>query len=185
MVDKVEETIKAIAVKHGIAVGRDDPIMILQTINDRLMEESVASQKEILNRFKEELEEISHRWGEDAKDKAEKTLRTALKASQEVMEKKMQEVAQEVARAVKDEIDAGGQRDSRSGSRIAYSGDHEYDCCGYDTVCSGFGFVDDIEALTLVVVLTLMINLIREFLANNIFMKPCKHVGLFGSIKNI
>jgi len=107
MVDKVEETIKAIAVKHGIAVGRDDPIMILQTINDRLMEESVASQKEILNRFKEELEEISHRWGEDAKDKAEKTLRTALKASQEVMEKKMHEVAQEVARAVKDEIDAG------------------------------------------------------------------------------
>ena len=107
MVDKVEETIKAIAVKHGIAVGRDDPIMILQTINDRLMEESATSQKEILNGFKEELEEISYRWGEDAKDKAEKTLRTALKASQEVMEQKMREVAQEVARAVKDEIDAG------------------------------------------------------------------------------
>ena len=107
MVDKVDETIKAIAVKHGIAVGRDDPIMILLTINDRLMEESATSQKEILNHFKEELEAISHRWGEDAKDKAEKTLRTALKASQEVMEQKMREVAQEVARAVKNEIDAG------------------------------------------------------------------------------
>lgn len=63
MTDKVEETIKEIAAKHGIAVGRDDPILILQTINDRLMQESTEAQQAILDSFKSELEEIAHRWG--------------------------------------------------------------------------------------------------------------------------
>ena len=38
--DKIEETIKAIAARHGIALGRDDPILILQTINERLMQDN-------------------------------------------------------------------------------------------------------------------------------------------------
>jgi len=37
MNEEIDELIKEIAVKHGIAVGRDDPIIILQTINNRLM----------------------------------------------------------------------------------------------------------------------------------------------------
>ena len=48
--DKIEETIKDIAVKHGIALGRDDPILILQTINDRLMQDSATAQRDILER---------------------------------------------------------------------------------------------------------------------------------------
>ena len=78
--DKIEELIREIAVKHGIAVGRDDPILILQTINTRLMQDSQAAQQEILDRFKEELEAIAHRWGDDAKGKAERTLNAALAA---------------------------------------------------------------------------------------------------------
>ena len=81
--DKIEELIREIAVKHGIAVGRDDPILILQTINTRLMQDSQAAQQEILDRFKEELEAIAHRWGDDAKGKAERTLNAALAASKE------------------------------------------------------------------------------------------------------
>jgi len=54
--DKIEETIKEIAVKHGIVVGRGDPILILHIINERLMRDSAAAQQEILARFKEELE---------------------------------------------------------------------------------------------------------------------------------
>lgn len=110
MVDKTDEMIKAVAVKHGIAIGRDDPIMVLQTINDRLMEESASSQKEILDHFKGEIEEIAHRWGEDAKNKAERTLRAALEASQEVMAQSLGEVVQEVATTVKDEIDTGASQ---------------------------------------------------------------------------
>jgi hypothetical protein len=65
MADRIEEIIKEIAVKHGIAVGRDDPIMILQTINERLMQDTAAAQQEILEQFKSELESVAFRWGED------------------------------------------------------------------------------------------------------------------------
>lgn len=61
--DKIEAIIKEIAAKHGIAVGRDDPILILQTINEKLMRDSAVAQQAILNTFKEELEDIAHRWG--------------------------------------------------------------------------------------------------------------------------
>lgn len=104
--DKIEDIIKEIAVKHGIAVGRDDPILILQTINERLMQDSAAAQQEILDRFKEELESIANRWGDDAKNKAERTLNAALTASREAMMKGMQEGAKAAAETVRRELEA-------------------------------------------------------------------------------
>ncbi|WP_367903525.1 conjugal transfer protein TraM (plasmid) [Xanthomonas oryzae pv. oryzicola] len=104
--DKIEELIREIAVKHGIAVGRDDPILILQTINTRLMQDSQAAQQEILDRFKEELEAIAHRWGDDAKGKAERTLNAALAASKEAMAKGMQDGGKAAAEAVRRELEA-------------------------------------------------------------------------------
>ena len=104
--DKIEDIIKEIAVKHGIAVGRDDPILILQTINERLMQDSAAAQQEILDRFKEELESIAHRWGDDAKSKAERTLNAALTASREAMMKGMQDGAKAAAETVRRELEA-------------------------------------------------------------------------------
>lgn len=91
MSDKVQEIIKEIASKHGVAVGRDDPIMILQTINERLLKDSADTQQEILNHYKEELEIIAHRWGDDAKNKAERTLNAALSAGKAAMAKGMKE----------------------------------------------------------------------------------------------
>jgi len=91
MDDKIEDTIKAIAIRHGIAVSRDDPILVLQTMNDRLMQDSRAAQERILEGFKSEIEAIAHRWSEDAKDKAEKTLNAALSASKEAMRQGMKQ----------------------------------------------------------------------------------------------
>src|SRR5690606_36588405 len=104
--DKIEETIKAIAVRHGIAVSRDDPILVLQTINDRLMQSSRSAQEEILENFRSELVAIAHRWGEDSKGKAERTLNAALAASKEAMAQGMKEGAKVAAESVQREFDA-------------------------------------------------------------------------------
>ena len=120
--DKIEALIGGIAARHGIAVGRDDPILILQTINERLMQESAAAQQETLDRFKEELESIAHRWGEDAKSKAERTLNAALAAGKDAMMKGMQAGAKAAAEAARREVDAAvGQLEGpiRDGRRIA------------------------------------------------------------------
>jgi hypothetical protein len=121
--DKIEELIREIAVKHGIAVGRDDPILILQTINTRLMQDSQAAQQEILDRFKEELEAIAHRWGDDAKGKAERTLNAALTASKEAMTKGMQDGGKAAAEAVRRELEGAAVQFAapvREARRVAY-----------------------------------------------------------------
>lgn len=102
--DKVAEIIGEISVKHGVAIGRDDPIMILQTINARLMQDSMIAQQKILDRFKEELEIIAHRWGDDARNKAERILNATLEVSKEAMLEGMRDGTRATAEAVRREI---------------------------------------------------------------------------------
>ena len=119
MADPVEELIKEIAAKHGIAVSRDDPILILQTINTRLLQDSAKAQQVMLDQYKEELEALALRWGNDARDKAERVLNASLTASKGAMVMVMQEGAREAAGVVRGEVDAalgrvrGAMRDAR------------------------------------------------------------------------
>lgn len=83
--EKIEQLIREIASKHGIAVARDDPILVLQTINHRLLQDSVAAQQEMLDEYKQELEAIGNRWGMDARERAERVLNAALDAGRETM----------------------------------------------------------------------------------------------------
>jgi hypothetical protein len=106
MGDPVEELILEIAGKHGIAVSRDDPILVLQTINNRLMQDSAKAQQVQLDLYKEELEALALRWGNDARKKAERTLNAALATSKDAMWRSMQEGAEASAVAVRAEIDA-------------------------------------------------------------------------------
>jgi len=106
MSDQIDELVKEIAVKHGIAVSRDDPILVLQTINNRLMVNSSKAQQAQLDQYKKELEGLAVRWGNDAKDKAERVLNAALGASQEAMNTEMKGSVNAAASAVRDEIEA-------------------------------------------------------------------------------
>ena len=105
MHDALEDLITEIAAKHGVAVGRDDPIFILQTINARLLEDGARAQRAMLQEHKEELEAIAHRWGVDAKDKAERILTASLSASKEAMAHMMQDGAAATTAAVRGELD--------------------------------------------------------------------------------
>lgn len=122
MSDPVENLIREIAAKHGVAVGRDDPILILQTINARLLEDGQKAQREMLQAHKEELEAIAQRWGVDAKDKAERILTAALGASKEAMARLMQEGAQTLTASVRREVEdalAGIGRSAAESRKLA------------------------------------------------------------------
>ncbi|WP_419419474.1 conjugal transfer protein TraM [Legionella sp. D16C41] len=95
MSDKIDETIQVIALKHGVVLGKDDPILILQTMNERLLKENRKAQQEMLAQFKEEMEGISSQWRDDAKEKAEKILNAALAGSKAAMSKLSQEAISE------------------------------------------------------------------------------------------
>jgi hypothetical protein len=78
---QIEDIIREIATRHGVAVSRDDPILILQTINNRLLLNSATAQKELLDRFKEDLEAQASRWAHDAKQRAERLLNASMEAA--------------------------------------------------------------------------------------------------------
>ena len=104
MEDGVDDLIKEIALKHGIAVGRDDPILILHTINAKLLKDGANAQRAMLQLHQEELEAIAQRWGLDAKDKAERILTAGLSATKEAMARLMQEGAAGAATNIRGEI---------------------------------------------------------------------------------
>jgi hypothetical protein len=97
--------IKEIAIKHGIALGRDDPILILHTLNNQLLQDNRKAQQELLDQFKAELEGLSIRWSTDARDKAERILNASLVASKESMGHLMQAGTNELVATVKKEVD--------------------------------------------------------------------------------
>ena len=83
MNDAIEELIREIAAKHGVAISMDDPLAILITVNHRLITDFKNSTDAILISFKEELAKSSKAWSEEAKTKAELILNAALDASRE------------------------------------------------------------------------------------------------------
>jgi hypothetical protein len=107
---ELEELIKEIAVKHGIALGRDDPILILQTLNNRLLQASQKAQQALLDQYKVELEDLSLRWSAEAKEKAERILNASLDASKLKMEQLMQASANEIVTKIKVEVGASLNR---------------------------------------------------------------------------
>ncbi len=105
MDEKLDEIIKEIAITHGVSLGKNDPILILTTINSRLIEDSQKGQKIILEEFKAELEEVTARWGMEAKEKAERILTAALTASKEAMDQALEQGAAKTVESIQIEIE--------------------------------------------------------------------------------
>lgn len=103
----VEELIKEIAAAHAISVGRDDPIMILYTINKRLLLDSHHVQQELLKRFEENLEAAAQRWGDDSKARAERILNAALDSSRHTMEEAATAGARSTSDTLRQEMQIG------------------------------------------------------------------------------
>jgi len=108
--EQIDEIIREIAEKHQIVVSRDDPILVLQTINNRLLQNGQKTQQALLEQLKEELEAIAMRWREEAKEKAERILNVSLMASKESMEKLMLSGAKEIRKVIQADIEKSLKR---------------------------------------------------------------------------
>ncbi len=105
--DRVDALIQEIAVTHGIAVSRNDPIMILQTINMRLLDDSAQAQQALLDAYKQELEGLNQQWSNHAKAMADRVLNASLAASKDAMATQMHAAAQQLNKGFKAEVEAG------------------------------------------------------------------------------
>ncbi|WP_413486054.1 conjugal transfer protein TraM [Shewanella baltica] len=95
MSQDIQKVIQDIAKIHNISIGRDDPILILHTINEMLLKRAAEVQENQLKAFQEEIQLLMKQLSEDSKDKAEKVISAALNASRANIE-----------RATSDQIDS-------------------------------------------------------------------------------
>jgi hypothetical protein len=116
--DEMAELIKEIAQKHHLSIGRNDPILVLQTINNRLLENSAKAQRELLEAFSSQLEAISQRWSKDAKEKADRALSASVNAATESALKVLQDTSSTASASVRSEFIAGSQRIAVSLRRV-------------------------------------------------------------------
>jgi len=72
--NSTEAIIRTVAVKHGIALSRNDPILVLHTINGLLMDEFSSKQEVLINQFKANLEETADLWSKNMEIKANEIL---------------------------------------------------------------------------------------------------------------
>ncbi|CZG09760.1 conjugal transfer protein TraM [Legionella pneumophila] len=101
MSEKLDKIVQDITVKHGVLLGKDDPILMLQTMNEQLIEENRKAQQDLLVQFREEMEGISSQWKDDAKEKAEKVLNAALASSKEAVTRLLHESTKESVQAMR------------------------------------------------------------------------------------
>jgi len=85
-----EALIREVAGKHGVMLGKDDPIMILRTLNARILQDAAEQQQAGLEAFKSEMEGVAARWNVEAKGKAERILNAALEAGKQAMAAELQ-----------------------------------------------------------------------------------------------
>ncbi len=102
--DPTEELLHEIASKHGVALDRADPILIVQTLHARLLAESRSAQHALLDEYRQTLEAMLERWGAETTAKAERIVTASLAASTETMKAQMTTHTTEMARAIRKEV---------------------------------------------------------------------------------
>lgn len=110
----VDELIQKIAVKNGVIVGRDDPVMIVHTILEQFQADLRDSQAALLRAHREELEAHAGRWGAEAKEKAERILNASLGASKTLMSEALNEGASMAAKRLAEQVEASLKDAERS-----------------------------------------------------------------------
>ena len=89
--EKIDNVIQQIASVHGVAVSKDDPIMILHTMNERLISDSKAAQQELLDNFRSQLEVTVSELSMAAKNHSDRVLNSTIQTSKTEISRVMEE----------------------------------------------------------------------------------------------
>lgn len=60
--DKLDVLIKRIASEHGIVLSKDDPVLMMHTLNEVLLEQNEKAHAELLNKYEAILQESFNQW---------------------------------------------------------------------------------------------------------------------------
>ena len=79
--DNIDDLLAELARKHKVALGIDDPVAMLLTVNRFLLRETAASQDQLLQGFREAVATASSDWNKLANKRAEAILNATVFAA--------------------------------------------------------------------------------------------------------
>jgi len=102
----LDALIGEIAARHGVAVSRDDPVMILATLNECLIEEAREAQRQLLEEFRSDMASASQRWIQESQQRAQVLLQQAGESNRAAAAASVQQHRTAVTAAVREELGA-------------------------------------------------------------------------------
>ncbi|QOJ24446.1 MAG: conjugal transfer protein TraM [Gammaproteobacteria bacterium] len=80
--DKLDVIIERIASEHGIVLSQDDPVLMMHTLNEVLLEQNEKAHAELLSNYQAILEENFNRWCEYSTKKSNALINASMSNAQ-------------------------------------------------------------------------------------------------------
>ena len=106
--DKLDALIKRIASEHGIVLTKDDPVLMMHTLNEVLLEQNEKAHVELLNKYEAILQESFNQWQTVASKKANALIsaqqNNISKSNESLVDQNMQLISEKIRIAINHEI---------------------------------------------------------------------------------
>lgn len=108
MATDLDALLREIASRHGLAVGRDDPILVVHTLHSVLLRDMASEQQRLLDEFLHRVDEATQRTIQDSGDRVERVIRDALGTQRDALTQALTDAGEAAARrfehAVRDHL---------------------------------------------------------------------------------
>ncbi|SET46592.1 Transcriptional activator TraM [Nitrosomonas marina] len=106
--DKLDALIKRIASEHDVVLTKDDPVLMMHTLNEVLLEQNEKAHAELLNKYEAILQESFNQWHSYASKKANALINaqqnSLSKSNDPLIDQSMQLIGEKIRIAINHEI---------------------------------------------------------------------------------
>lgn len=103
--DKLDALIERVASEHGIVLSQDDPVLMMHTLNEVLLEQNEKAQAELLSNYQARLEENFNRWCEFSTKKSNALINASMSNAQLTRDQFLESCIQLIDERIKSGVD--------------------------------------------------------------------------------
>ena len=102
---KLNALIERIASEHGIVLSQDDPVLMMHTLNEVLLEQNEKAHAELLSNYQAILEENFNRWREYSTKKSNAIINASMSNAQLTRDQFLESCIQLIDERIKSGVD--------------------------------------------------------------------------------
>ncbi len=103
--DKLDALIERVASEHGIVLSQDDPVLMMHTLNEVLLEQNEKAHAELLSNYQAILEENFNRWCEFSSKKSNALINSSISNAQLTRDQFLESCIQLIDEKIKSGVD--------------------------------------------------------------------------------